>query len=276
MMNSISGKSITKIHKSETKYLNYNRFDSKYYYPKWITENAYRVKSLEICAGNEIKAKVYSRDFGYALPIFGQDVFAMARKIIQPVFNIGEDLELEHPEMTPSIFYTDTDSLHIREDMLKLVEERYIQLYHKSLKGKELGEFHIDFDPVAGHRVLGAIESYFCTKKIYVDRLLLDNGELAYHKRMKGIPNDLLTWEHYVKIFNEEIVPFQLVDPNHPSFIFEEGMIKSRRAMERKIMLKEARENLIKEAALLKDLAKSLKRAAKETDDEVAAKRQKI
>lgn len=276
MMNSISGKSITKIHKSETKYLNYNRFDSKYYYPKWITENAYRVKSLEICAGNEIKAKVYSRDFGYALPIFGQDVFAMARKIIQPVFNIGEDLELEHPEMAPSIFYTDTDSLHIREDMLKLVEERYIQLYHKSLKGKELGEFHIDFDPVAGHQVLGAIESYFCTKKIYVDRLLLDNGELAYHKRMKGIPNDLLTWEHYVKIFNGEIVPFQLVDPNHPSFIFEEGVIKSRRAMERKIMLKEARENLIKEAALLKDLAKTLKRAAKETDDEDTAKRQKI
>lgn len=276
MMNSISGKSITKIHKSETKYLNYNRYDSKYYYPKWITENAYRVKSLEICVGSEIKAKVYSRDFGYALPIFGQDVFAMARKIIQPVFNIGEDLELEHPEMAPSIFYTDTDSLHIREDMLKLVEKRYAQQYHKSLKGKELGEFHIDFDPVAGHQVLGAIESYFCTKKIYVDRLLLDNGELAYHKRMKGIPNDLLTWEHYVKIFNGEIVPFQLVDPNHPSFIFEEGVIKSRRAMERKIMLKEARENLIKEAALLKEMAETLKRAAEETDDEAAAKRQKI
>lgn len=276
MMNSISGKSITKIHKTETRYLNYNKYDKCFYYPKWIAENAYRVKSLEICAGNEIKAKIYSRDFGYALPIFGQDVFAMARKIIQPIFNIAEDLELEHPEMAPSVFYTDTDSLHIREDMLVLVEERYKQLYHKNLKGKELGEFHIDFDPVAGHQVLGAVECYFCAKKIYVDKLLLDNGEFAYHKRMKGIPNDLIDWSHYEKIFNGGIQPYQLVDPNHPSFIFEEGVIKSRRFMERRIMLKEAREKLIQEAALLTDFGKALKKAAKEDHDDVPAKHQKI
>ena len=264
MMNSISGKSITKIHKTENRYLNYNKFDNTCYYPKWITENAYRVKSLEICAGNEIKAKIYSRDFGYALPIFGQDVFAMARKIIQPIFNIAEDLEQEHPEMTPSTFYTDTDSLHIREDMLVLVEERYKQIYKKELKGKNLGEFHIDFDPVAGHRVLGAIESYFCAKKIYVDRLLLDNGEHSFHKRMKGVPNDLINWDHYVNIFNGGIQPYQLVDPSHPSFIFEEGVVKSRRFMERRIMLKEAREKLLEEANLLKSMAKHLEESARE------------
>lgn len=276
MMNSISGKSITKIHKTETRYLNYNQFDRKLYYPKWITENAYRVRSLEICAGNEIKAKVYCRDLGYALPIFGQGVFAMARKIIQPIFNIAEDLEEEHPALSPSVFYTDTDSLHIREDMLKLVEEKYREIYNKELAGSELGYFHIDFDPVDDHEVIGAIESYFCAKKIYIDRLLLDNGETAFHKRMKGVPNDLLKWEHYENIFNGGIQPYQLVDPRHPSFVFEEGMVKSRRYLERRIMLKEARQALIEEAALLMGAAKQLKRVAKEADDVDAAKRQKI
>lgn len=284
MMNSISGKTIQKLHKTETvykngikwKHLGDHKFEAENNIRKFMNANAYRVKDIEYCYGDYYKIKLYQRDMGFAMPIFGQDVFAMARRIIQPIFNIAEDLEETHPEMTPSVFYTDTDSLHIREDMLKLVEERYLEIYHKPIAGKNLGEFHIDFDPVQGHEVLGAIESYFIAKKIYVDKLLLDNGEIAHHKRMKGIPNDLLDWQHYVDIFDDKIHVYQLVDENHPSFIFKDGYVKSRRFMERAIMTKEAKKMLLEESRLLKEFSETLKRAAEGELDEPGAKRTRL
>ena len=267
MMNSISGKSLLKMAKDEIICVDKKRWlkvngswkviDN---YRDWFNANIYRVKDLEDC-GSYVRARVYTTDLSYQLPIFGQDVFAMARRIIQPIFNIAEDLEIEHPDMSPAIYYTDTDSMHIREDILPLVEQRYFDLYQKTLKGTSLGCFHTDFAPINDKAVIGSTEAYFISKKIYCDRLVTEDGTEGFHFRMKGIPNDLLAWDHYVNLFNNKIQIYDLLDKNHVSFIFKNGKIKSQTTMERTIMTADARLQLEKESQLLKDLEASLKRS---------------
>ena len=67
--------------------------------------------------------ELYKRDMSSSFNIFGSNVLAMARRVIGRVMTLAEDIEECHPEMCPGIFYTDTDSMHIRSDLLKLVEE---------------------------------------------------------------------------------------------------------------------------------------------------------
>lgn len=267
MMNSISGKSLLKMAKDEIicvdkiKWIKVNNcWKSVDNYRDWFNANIYRVKDLEDC-GSYVRARVYTTDLSYQLPIFGQDVFAMARRIIQPIFNIAEELELEHPEMSPAIYYTDTDSMHIREDILPLVEQKYFEIYQKTLKGSSLGCFHTDFEPINGKTVAGSTEAYFISKKIYCDRLITEDGSEGFHFRMKGIPNDLLEWDHYINLYNNKIQVYDLLDKNHVSFIFKNGKIKSQTSMERKIMTTDARLMLEKESQLLKDLEATLKRS---------------
>ena len=61
--------------------------------------------------------------------------------------------------------------------------------YGRELVGKQLGQFHVDFDDLAkdGGEV-SAKESYFLGKKTYIDELTDEKGNKGYHVRMKGIP----------------------------------------------------------------------------------------
>ena len=46
-----------------------------------------------------------------------------------------------------NIYYTDTDSIHISEDGVESLAKFYELRYVKKLSGKQLGQFHCDFDP---------------------------------------------------------------------------------------------------------------------------------
>lgn len=264
MMNSISGKSLLKMAKTEVYSIDkvgWKKKDGKWQsynaYQDWFNANFYRIKELEDC-GTYVRAKVFCTDLSPQLPIFGQDVFAMARRIIQPIFNIAEDIEADHPEMSPAIYYTDTDSMHIREDILPLVEAKYKELYNKELRGSDLGQFHTDFNPVNGKEVVGSVEAYFLSKKIYCDRLVNVDGEEGFHFRMKGIPNDLLEWQQYVELYSGNIRVYDLLDKNHVSFIFKNGKIKSQTKMERTIMTSDVRISTEEENRTRKRLQRSI------------------
>ena len=59
-----------------------------------------------------------------------------------------------------------------------------------------MGQFHPDFesDKISGD--LQSVEAFFLGKKAYCDKLSNEKGEIDYHLRLKGIPNNLLESEY--------------------------------------------------------------------------------
>lgn len=253
ILNSIFGKSILKPQNTEkqlvpkTRY-RYNStrgdFDKIDAWQEYFDANAYRIHRFEEL-DKFYDVEIYKRDTSTSFNIFGSNVLAMARRIIGRVMSLAEELEEQHPEMSPGLFYTDTDSMHIRSDLLELLEIEYKNRYGKEIKGKDLTQFHIDFDPPEtfkeGEKTLGACESYFLMKKTYADKLIGDQGSYAYHMRMKGIPIDLVSYEDYKAIANGESITFDLLD-GHTSFYYKNGKVGTRLTMTREIMTKETRE----------------------------------
>ena len=60
-------------------------------------------------------------------------------------------------------------------------------MYGRVLIGKELGQFHSDFDGADY-----ATESIFLAKKVYYDKLAKYDGTQGDHIRMKGISGDAI------------------------------------------------------------------------------------
>ena len=82
------------------------------------------------------------------------------------------------------IFYQDTDSMHIEKDRLNDLANEFKSRFGRELIGKNLGQFHNDFDEVKDGF---AYKSIFCGKKVYIDMLQNDNNEHGIHYRMKGV-----------------------------------------------------------------------------------------
>ena len=259
MMNSIFGKSILKVTDKEKKLVDKIRYrrdkETKHWnkvdaWGEFFKANMYRINKFEDL-GSKVEAEIFKRDLSSSLNIFGTDVLAMARRIIMRVMVLAEEMEREHPEMSPGLFYTDTDSMHIRNDLLEIVEQEYIRRYGTPIKGTDLTQFHIDFDTPKnfkpGEKVVGARESYFIMKKVYCDELFGDQGSIGYHWRMKGVQNDLVKPEHYKQIYEGKSVVFDLLD-GHTSFFYDHGKVGTRQTMTREIMTQETREKRKAEA----------------------------
>ena len=94
------------------------------------------------------------------------------------------------------------------KDKEKLFQEQY----NRTLTGKQLGQFHIDFDleDADGNECSGiyAYKSIFLGKKCYIDLLrgIGGSGEVVegFHIRMKGVPNS--TIKHTATmLYNDEL-----------------------------------------------------------------------
>lgn len=272
MMNSIYGKSILKPSNYITQIIDsvkwrYLGTDVRKKYEKednWrnvFNANAYRIKefSYHPIDPKHVTVKLHQLDTAYTFVPFGSNVLAMSKRIIGQVMALAEDMEEVHPECSPGVFYTDTDSMHIRIDLLEYTEEAYMEKYGKSIKGTDLGQFHIDFDPLPGNEeILGAIESWFLAKKMYADKLLGEKGNIGYHQRMKGIPGDLIEWDHYRRLYNGDTIEYDLLANGHVSFEIKNGTISSRLEMKREIKVKEAVENLEKDLDICEQFAQAL------------------
>ena len=251
MMNSIFGKSILKVSNKEKKIIplwkwqknkdgQWERYDN---WHKFFKANLYRIHRINPISETQTEVEIYKRDVSASMNIFGSNVLAMARRIIGRVMALAEDIEEEHPELSPGLFYTDTDSMHIRADLLEKVEEAFVETYSREIKGQEMGTFHVDFDPLpGGETVRGAEESWFIAKKMYADKLRGVNGGTGYHLRMKGIPSDLIKYEYYEMIYNDQPFTFDLLSNGHISLYYFQGKVCSRSVMTRTVMTAEARE----------------------------------
>ena len=90
------------------------------------------------------------------------------------------------------VFYEDTDSIHVFDKEIPRLAEEFKKRYGRELIGKNLGQFHSDFAEITKDHQSFAYKSIFCGKKTYIDLLINDLNEVAFHCRMKGVKQDVI------------------------------------------------------------------------------------
>ena len=246
MMNSSYGKSTMKICDEEVHFIDANKF------PAYFKANAYRIRSFEEYKGDDINGskflvKIYKKDTSAAFNMFGSDVLAGSKCLMQRFTSIVEDLA-EKKGITPHIYYTDTDSNHILTSLVNEAQAEYIKRYTEDPIGGDIGQFHNDFDtPFSfkkGENVKGADESYFLAKKVYCDHLIGDQDSDGFHMRMKGVPGAVIKPEDYKDLYNGKTLHYNLLAGGKVSFAYASGHVLSRESMTRDIAIKRGREEV--------------------------------
>ncbi|DBA02848.1 TPA: hypothetical protein N0F65_006638 [Lagenidium giganteum] len=142
----------------------------------------------------------------------GVQILDSSKHIMNRVMCLAEDIDAK-------IWYQDTDSMHIDYDAVPLLADAYKKKYNKELIGKQMGQFHVDFELEGSKGNIFAKESIFLGKKSYLDMLACDGNDVeGLHIRMKGIPSKLFkdnAYEKYLKLFNGESMSFDLTELCH-------------------------------------------------------------
>lgn len=181
IMNSIYGKTILK--PAYTKLSYYYKTDPAF--EKLVYRHSGEIDYITQIDGSNIvavkRSKPILKHFNFSL--FGIHILAMSKRIMNEVMCLAEDLGMQ-------IYYQDTDSMHIERHNLDRLAREYKIQYGRDLIGRNLGQFHSDFDLKPESENVRAVESYFIGKKCYLDRLIDDQGNTGYHIRLKGVPKE--------------------------------------------------------------------------------------
>tara|TARA_R110000772_G_scaffold64009_2_gene143106 strand:- start:836 stop:4249 length:3414 start_codon:yes stop_codon:yes gene_type:complete len=114
----------------------------------------------------------------------GVEILSMSKRIMNELICLGQDNNCK-------IYYTDTDSIHIEDSDIKKLEKLYLQKYKKVLVGKNMGQFHSDFELKGATKNIYSTKLIALGKKCYLDMLRGedDDGNIIYgtHIRMKAI-----------------------------------------------------------------------------------------
>ncbi|GMF64052.1 unnamed protein product [Phytophthora fragariaefolia] len=114
-----------------------------------------------------------------------------SKHIMNRVMCLAEDIDAR-------IWYQDTDSMMIDYDAVARLADAYRRSYSKELIGKQMGQFHIDFNLAGSEGNIYATESIFLGKKTYLAELACDGNDVkGFHIRCKGIPSKLLEEDTY-------------------------------------------------------------------------------
>lgn len=175
------------------------------------------------CDKHKIKVQIPINTF-YSRPHVGIEVLSMSKRIMNEVMCLAEDLGIDP-------YYQDTDSMHISADSVKLLADKFRSIYGRELIGKQLGQFHNDFDFDSDENIV-AVESIFLGKKSYIDKVRLVVESIIkyeYHMRLKGIPKSTLKYE-IKRQFNDDPMALykHLFDGGEVSFDLLEGGKKVR------------------------------------------------
>ena len=188
IMNSCYGKTILKYDPHNIKYMIGQSNTLKY-----VTRNYYNVNKFVKVEGCE-KYRIYENkilDDHFSCPHIGSEILSMSKRIMNEVMCLAEDMMI-------NIYYQDTDSMHIDEDKINLLESCFYMKYDRDLIGENMGQFHADFDFKYDNsltclgRLPVSVESIYCGKKSYIDKvecIVNDEKVINYHYRLKGIPH---------------------------------------------------------------------------------------
>jgi hypothetical protein len=176
IMNSIYGKTGMRIGEHKTVYIEHDKTDD-YIYNHYgtiseIQKNKFNTKIIKRCC-----------DDGFSLNFVASSILSMSKRIMNEVFSVMDDNK-------QPVFYTDTDSIHMLKKDVNTLGEQYKIKFNRDLIGKNLGQFHTDFD-MKGCENVYSIKHIPIATKTYLDVLQGTNikGEIVYdtHIRIKGI-----------------------------------------------------------------------------------------
>ena len=221
IMNSAYGKMIqkpittsTEFKRKHTKIFNkkLNDYVDDYPLDKYLIKNSSKIISYIQVNENLYAIKVGQPiDTFYTNTLLGVQILSMSKRIMNEVMCTAEDIGIK-------IYYQDTDSMHIEKNKINNLAEEYKKRYGRELIGKNLGQFHNDFDEVENGY---AYKSIFVGKKMYVDMLKNEKNESGIHYRMKGVnldcvklyseENNCEIYDIYNKLYNGEEITFDLL-----------------------------------------------------------------
>ena len=168
-------------------------FNNKESFQKYMSKNYNYVNEFVEYGNGKYKVKKmkpFSQHFNLAH--VGSEILSMSKRIMNRVMCLAEDEKLK-------IYYTDTDSIHIKDSDILSLKKAYKNKYNIELIGKNLGQFHTDFDlkvDVDGDRKkcrdIVSVKSLFLGKKAYIDVLegkhpITNEIVKGLHIRMKGV-----------------------------------------------------------------------------------------
>ena len=211
LMNSCYGKCLLKPIDTEYKYISNSK------YKEFLSANYNWVKEADFCKeSNTWRVKLIKAiNEHYNLVHCGVEVLSMSKRIMNEVMCLSEELGID-------MYYTDTDSIHIDNSKIDYLATEFKNKYDRDLIGKNMGQFHSDFDSDILEGDITAKRSIFLGKKCYIDELIgSESGDkIDYHIRLKGIPNSsildyafnnkITPYEIYEKLLNKEEILFDM------------------------------------------------------------------
>ena len=115
----------------------------------------------------------------------GVEVLSMSKRVMNEVMSLAED-------EGHTVFYQDTDSMHIASDAVPKLADAFRREYGQELIGDDMGQFHVDFELAGSVGEIHAKETIILGKKCYLDLLegVDQDGNMitGEHIRMKGVP----------------------------------------------------------------------------------------
>ena len=189
-----------------------NDYVDDYPLDKYLIKNSAKIISYIQVNENLYAIKVGQQiDTFYTNTLLGVQILSMSKRIMNEVMCTAEDIGIK-------IYYQDTDSMHIQKNKIDDLAEEYKKRFGRELIGKNLGQFHNDFDEVENGY---AYKSIFVGKKMYVDMLKNEKNEQGIHYRMKGVnldcvklyseENNCEIFDIYNKLYNGEEITFDLL-----------------------------------------------------------------
>ena len=217
IMNSCYGKNLLKPIETESKFIigednldqqlirNYNNHKQTKEYNFGDETNDYTTYKMDII-------KPINEHFNYS-PC-GVEILSMSKRIMNEVMCLADENNIP-------IYYQDTDSLHIDEKNIEPLSKLYKNKYDRDLIGKMTGQFHSDFDSgICDEKSIHSKLFIGLGKKVYMDLLSDDKGNIDYHIRMKGVSGKSVKYhskkdnikieELYEKLYNNETYGFDL------------------------------------------------------------------
>ena len=109
-------------------------------YRKFLDNNKNKIVSEEVVNDNMMRIETIEQiENHYTLNLLGVQILSMSKRIMNEVICTAEDIGIR-------VYYQDTDSIHIDDDKIELLEKEFEKRFGRKLRGDQLGQFHPDFD----------------------------------------------------------------------------------------------------------------------------------
>lgn len=225
LMNSAYGKTLLKPFDTDTSYISNKKFND------YVYRNYSHIKKITPLFNGTYKIDLYKPvNTHFNNCHIGVEVLSMSKRIMNEVMCLAEDNNL-------NMYYQDTDSIHIDSKSVNVLSTLFKEKYNRELIGKDMGQFHTDFDSNILDGNLSSKESIFLGKKCYIDVLQGDKSgdKVDYHIRMKGVSNIAIKHKAkkdncsildlYKKLYSGKKIKFDLAcDGEKCCFDFKENL----------------------------------------------------